>query len=239
MKTQIIKNQKSNIMKNVFMAMSIVAVSLSACKKAPIQTTESQSIEISSEAISYYCNGVPVSLASDITNLTSPERMIVATDQIHGKLGYYFFDNPEMAEAYLSKYETMTEVVKNIHTATLIGNYAKQIGEAEHYAQTGSMSAEFIKYQAQFESRKRVLQGTLYNNVAFGGGFINKTLGFGIAMLPAGINNNTESVRFAGPGVGPYILYDGFFYGGPAFVVAANMPTLWPIPFANIASSVF
>ncbi|HNB81071.1 MAG TPA: hypothetical protein PLP14_03170 [Chitinophagaceae bacterium] len=225
-------------MKTLIPGLCALLIGFSSCQKSAMEPVAQNSTENINTAARYFYHGQAV---NNLSQLQGDETLILLTDQIDGQAAYYGFDTREEAETYLAQFPAMKTVVEKIHTARIIRDYALSIHENEYVQEHGSNSTVFSEYLKTFENKKRVIQGTIYANVAYGGANLNKIDGVPIAVLPAFIDNNTESARFnGGPlNLNPYTLYNGYNFVGAAFVVAANIPTLWPIPFGNIASSVF
>ena len=227
-------------MKQILFAITMIAISITACQKqaitpAPTHETVSADDQLPTDAKFFY-NTTPVTRKSEIKCYDSDQRVVLATDKINGTPSYYFFDNADAAEAFIGQYPVMRELQIKARQCREMRAYATAHGEYERYAQTGSFSDEFITYTQQFKSQSRGF-ALLYQNIMFGGAFMQLNSAFPIALFPAFINNNGESIRPPAGAVIANTLWDGPGFGAPGIFINMSLPNFVAIGFVNKFSS--
>lgn len=224
-------------MKNILLAICVIAFTITSCSKKQIQTsTTTTPLPTSAK---YFYQDKQVFNQEEITTEDISTKVALFTDKIDGTPSYYFFDDIYQVQNFTANNESLKEAKTHVDKYIQVREYAKQINEDAYAEKYGKSSEKFAAFLNTVNPKKRLIQGTMYMNVAYGGAAVDKIAGLNIfpALFPAH-DNNIESVRYAGPGVNPYTLCNGINGAAPFLIVNANNPFLL-MAQRNITTSVF
>ncbi len=225
-------------MKTLIFAIALIAITFTACQKAPITIpTKETSSDVLPTNAHYYCNGIQVYHQHDITNFGLPQTSVLLTDQLDGVMDYYYFDNNDMAESFINSVPTFTEMQAKIRQAKIVRAYAVSIHEDEYVATNGVPSVAFTTYLDDFKTRAFPIN--LYSLINYlpapGYPVMGPT-----PVLVGGINNLSNSVRGTGAPMNLHFFDANNFnpIAGVFFAVVGGIPNLPLMGWGNRISSV-
>ena len=222
-------------MKKLIIAMSAIAFALTSCQKENIVPQVNTPNETQTTDANLYYNGTRVSNQHEITSTS--QTSIVITDQLDGKLSYYFFDNNDQAETFVNQHSSLSKLQTQLANTKKIRAYAESINEDAYVTEHGINSNNFTTYVNQHRDRPypfALFTGTNFMGTSFG------VLGPTPILVPA-INNLSNSMR-SGDGLPiNHIMYDLINFNpaaGSVFIAVAGVPVLGGFGWAARISSV-
>lgn len=220
-------------MKNILIAMSVIAFAFTSCEKSSNslsvkETTPTDNL-LATDAIHYY-HGVRVTHQHEITGFMSDQSATLMTDKINGIMECYYFDSEQEEIAFLQNYPVMQPLAQRIAEIRELRSLAASSGAIEHYQKTGEI---IPSYQAVLDQKRTRGGYGLYQNLnSMGAAFY---IPGATPAFPLFMDNNAESWRGVA-GFGD--VFTNPFFAGPALAIYAtptfvNLPLVW----RNVISS--
>ncbi|HNF72499.1 MAG TPA: hypothetical protein PLP34_08795 [Chitinophagaceae bacterium] len=226
-------------MKNKIIALRwilvLLGVGLIACQKTQPVTNNLPST--GTETVSCIYQGKEYRTIQELKSFMQNESVLLAIPDQEHEVAYYLFDDASAAETFCNSQSNLQHVAAHIQDDQVLRTEALRLHESDYYQEHGAYSAAFQSVLDKHSSHLRAIQGTLYQNPWYAGAAWNKFTGTPAPVLPAFIDNNAKSAKLW-PMQPVYTLFDLPFFGGFSFVVAANIPYLGVMDFANRTSSV-